>query len=473
MFNISYQFEKSCFSISKISALEDQTNKISTVFKSLKSGKNKETIADSMPDEEDESDSSSQNIETTGTIEKWEIYLRILQALIGKEQFSEKITDIEKSVIYAAKSLPHVEKRWAICALAKINSDESIRSLLYYGFSHLDTEFVNLSVKELLKSNHPRAQQALLRCIGKSSISDEIKLNILDDLVINDSKEIFQELRNLESLKLAPHIDEAIKDLIGKFGVSPLPNIAKTENISEKNSIDVDLIIRRFLPKYNLVSLDVRSTLRTAEMIYIQSKSWGEEAIDLSPIVNMYAKAVELMLREKFEAHTDALLRKGNLSRKLDLLGYARPIPEKMQLFEDYLNSLPIVKSISFFSKFKLRKMLRAICLYRPGKRFTLDGPKAFALLFLVIGRSNCNYGVEKMLDLGFKDDNELYEFVKLIHSLQDSRNRAAHEGLSWEAQDDIEAMRSQAYKIIATCIDSSQYLLSRKVLQDSHKIGA
>jgi hypothetical protein len=153
------------------------------------------------------------------------------------------------------------------------------------------------------------------------------------------------------------------------------------------------------------------------------------------------------------------VIRRGVLSSKLDLLGYARPILEKMQLFEDYLSALPTIKTIPYFSKFKLRKMLRAICLYRPGKRFTLDGPKAFALFFLVTSRSVCAYGLEKIFSLPFKTDAELFEFIKLIHSLQDSRNRAVHEGLTWEAKDEIESMRSQAYKIIEISMNCQKHL--------------
>lgn len=184
-------------------------------------------------------------------------------------------------------------------------------------------------------------------------------------------------------------------------------------------------------------------------MILVQSKGWTQGGMDLSPIVNMHCKAVELVLRDSFEPFTDAILRRGQLSRKLDILGYARPIPEKMQIFEDTLAGLPVVKTIPYFSKFKLRKMLRGICLFRPGKRFTLDGPKAFALFFLVVSRQTCPFGLEKMLNLGFSGDKDLFEYIKLIHSLQDSRNRAVHEGLTWEAKDEIESMRAQAFKII------------------------
>ena len=143
-----------------------------------------------------------------------------------------------------------------------------------------------------------------------------------------------------------------------------------------------------------------------------------------------------------------------------------------MQIFEDYLAQLQIVRTIPYFSKFKLRKMLRAICLYRPGKRFTLDGPKAFALLFLVGSRKDCPFGLAGTMPLSFKTDNELFEFIKLVHLLQDSRNRAVHEGLTWEAQDEIESMRSQAYKIIEHCISVSKELRKKSLKGQSTIVG-
>ena len=213
------------------------------------------------------------------------------------------------------------------------------------------------------------------------------------------------------------------------------------------------MVIKSLIPFSDFLSIDSKSALRTAEMILIQSKEWGNEAVDLSPIVNMHCKAVELTMRDTFEAYTDSIIRKGELAKKLENIGYGKGIVEKMTVFEEYIANLPTIRSIPYFSKFKLRKMLRAICLYRPGKRFTLDGPKAFALLLLVATREECQFNLNKMLDIHFKNDLELFEFIKLVHSLQDSRNRAVHEGLTWEAREEIETMRKQTYKIISICL--------------------
>lgn len=363
----------------------------------------------------------------------------------------------------ALRMASHVEKRWVIRALVRLNSEDSVKAILYQAFQHIDTDFVGLTIRELLKSRHPRAQQALIRAVGRSTVSDEMKQLILDDISIENPLEIMRELKTLELLRLPQQIDDAVREAVGRVAsLIDSSTIEHDEAKEEKASIaDVDGIITEFLPGAERLSVDTRSALRTAEMILIQSQAWGNDAVDLSPIVNMHCKAVELAMREIFEPWTDALMRQGLLSRKLDILGYARPIPEKMQLFEDFLASLPVIKSIPYFSRFKLRKMLRAICLYRPGKRFTLDGPKAFALLLLVVSRKACQFGLANVLNVGFRNDMELFEFIKLVHSLQDSRNRAVHEGLTWEAKDDIESMRSQAYQIIEFTQKAGDYLSS------------
>ena len=367
---------------------------------------------------------------------------------------SAKRSEIESRLKEAMRTARHVEKRWIVRALASLGTDDAIKTLLYQGLQHIDSEFVSHVIRELLPSPHPRAQQALIRCIGRNAIQDDLKLNILEDISVHNPQEILQELRTLEILRLPTHIDDAVRDAVGRIA-----SLLDEKESSKSSSIgtnvvdiygqDVDATIRSQMSMSDSLNVDARSALRTAEMILLQSRGWTQSGMDLSPIVNMHFKAVELVLRDTFESFTDALLRRGQLSRKLDLLGYARPIPEKMQIFEDYLANLPVVKTIPYFSKFKLRKMLRGVCLFRPGKRFTLDGPKAFALFFLVTSRLKCNFGLENMLPLGFTADVELFEYIKLIHSLQDSRNRAVHEGLTWEAKDEIESMRAQAFKVI------------------------
>ena len=173
----------------------------------------------------------------------------------------------------------------------------------------------------------------------------------------------------------------------------------------------------------------------------------------------MQYKALELLFRESFEEHCSELIQRGVLQRRLDVIGYARPNPRAMNDFEDYIGSLPVIREIPFFSKFKLRKTLRAICQFRPGKRFTLDGLKAFALFFLCFGRTQCRYGLEGLFALGFKNDEALFEFVKVMHVMQDFRNRAAHEGFHPDASNDIDGIWRDTSQIIQLAFELRQFL--------------
>lgn len=408
-------------------------------------------------------------------IARWGVILEVLLNNAREQDKNSGLTRDERSqfLIEAMRTASHVEKRWILRALANMGTDNAVKTILYQCLQHIDSEFVAQSIRELLPSPHPRAQQALIRCVGRNAISDELKLNILEDISVHNPQEILQELRTLEILRLPQHIDDAVRDAVGRVAAlidesQSLSSSGQQGKVIRLDGQDVDSTIRGLLPNNDLLNVDSRSALRTAEMILLQSRSWTQGGMDLSPIVNMHCKAVELVLRDSFEPFTDALLRRGHLSRKLDILGYARPIPEKMQVFEDSLASLPVIRSIPYFSKFKLRKMLRGICLYRPGKRFTLDGPKAFALFFLVVSRHSCQFGLENMLNLGFKTDTDLFEYIKLIHSLQDSRNRAVHEGLTWEAKDEIDSMRAQAFKIIDISLGIKKHLMVDNSLQPS-----
>ncbi|WGL58735.1 hypothetical protein QEJ31_09355 [Pigmentibacter sp. JX0631] len=404
-------------------------------------------------EEENDSDSSdwNGNYYSDRPIMRWGA---ILQVCLNSNLSGEEKDFYEKFIREGLRVAPHVEKRWIVRALVKLDSDDAIKAILYQALQHIDIDFVEHTIVELLKSKHPRAHQALIRLISKPSISDEIKIKIINEIPLVNPEEILQEFKTLQFMRLNEKVDTALQYAIKKIiELIPPQNDNSIKNDQKISSQDIDLVIKSFIPNSTTLSIDSKSALRTAEMILIQSKEWGNEAVDLSPIVNMHCKAVELTMRDTFEAYTDSIIRKGELSKRLDSIGYGKGIVEKMTAFEEYIANLPTIRTIPYFSKFKLRKMLRAICLYRPGKRFTLDGPKAFALLLLVASRQECQFQLNKIISLNFSDDIELFEFIKLVHSLQDSRNRAVHEGLTWEARDEIETMRHQAYKIISTCL--------------------
>jgi hypothetical protein len=103
--------------------------------------------------------------------------------------------------------------------------------------------------------------------------------------------------------------------------------------------------------------------------------------------------------------------------------------------------------------------MLRAICQFRPGRRFTLDGLKAFALFFLCFSRSQCNFGLAGLFPLGFDSDQDLFQFCKSLHVLQDFRNRAAHEGFHPDAANDIDGIWRSTAEIVQTVFSTKKTL--------------
>jgi hypothetical protein len=123
-----------------------------------------------------------------------------------------------------------------------------------------------------------------------------------------------------------------------------------------------------------------------------------------------------------------------------------------MDEFENYIAAMPVIKAIPFFSKFKMRKLLLALCQFKPGRRFTLDGLKAFGLFFFIFGRSECRFGLAGILPVvpaAFKDQSVLAEFCRLLHVFQDFRNRAAHEGFHPDAAADINGIWRNTAEIV------------------------
>lgn len=226
-------------------------------------------------------------------------------------------------------------------------------------------------------------------------------------------------------------------------GSSAASSAASSAGSPTSWSPDLDQKLAAKLPHYDQLSSEVKRALRTAEFFHmtIGSHASSSRSIDLSPLIDMQYKALELFFRESFEEPTSRIIQTGKLQRKLDVIGYARPIPSAMEKFESFVEGLPTIRDIPFFSRFKLRKMLRAICQFRPGKRFTLDGLKAFALFFLCFGRKQCAYGLGKQFDLGLPSDKQLFDFVVILHKFQDARNRAAHEGFHPDTRSDLEGI--------------------------------
>ncbi|MFK7871553.1 MAG: hypothetical protein AB8C84_00060 [Oligoflexales bacterium] len=336
-----------------------------------------------------------------------------------------------------------------IKVLSKQHRDEAVLKLLDYVRSQQHAE-LKMLVTTLGAIGTARAAQELVSLLSRPNVKLEISLDICKELQNYDLTVLQDELRSTLSDLRKRGIDEF--QLLEEALVPLLLPMDREESLVDQKSggqgEDLDRALEEKIPYYNELSTEVRRALRTAQFFSSQ-EVFAISSIDLSPTIDMQYKALELLFRESFEESVQKLLTQGILQRRLDVVGYARPIPASMDRFENMLAGLPIVRDIPFFSRFKLRKMLRAICQYRPGKRFTLDGVKAFALFFLCFGRKQCEYGMQDLFPLDFQADSELAMYCKHLHTFQDFRNRAAHEGFHPEARDDLVGIWEQTSEII------------------------
>ncbi len=295
-----------------------------------------------------------------------------------------------------------------------------------------------------------RAAQELVSALTRPNITQALQVEACALLAKQDLSGLQNELRSAikDLASKAPgegslEVRDAIASLIDPSqAVKRAPDAKGGAMSTAVSDQQLDQLLSGKIPHYKDLSSEVKRALRTSQFFHIQvTGESAPETIDLSPVIDMQYKALELLFRETFEESCSRLIHRGILQRRLDVIGYARPIPRAMDEYENFVASLPIVREIPFFSKFKLRKMLRAITQFRPGKRFTLDGLKAFALFFLCFSRNECRYGLAGLFPMGYKDDNDLLEFCKELHVMQDFRNRAAHEGFHPDASNDIDGI--------------------------------
>ena len=346
-------------------------------------------------------------------------YIRTLGRFHGVDEAALKLLD------YIRTTKPS-ELYELIHALGGIGTPRAIQELLSSITRPNMTTALQLEICEILKGRNLETLQAELR-----SAIDDLKLKTEENSDLIEVRDCLANLLSIENNKKAAAAEEN-----------------RSRNSTGSAELDSDLKVR--IPHYGHLSSEVRRALRTAQFFYSQVESGQTmHAIDLSPVIDMQYKALELIFRESFEEVCFKIISQGILQRKLDLIGYSRPIPKAMDEFESYIGSLPIIQDIPYFSKFKLRKMLRAICQYRPGRRFTLDGIKAFSLFFLCFGRKACRYNFVDIIPLSFANDEDLFNFCKILHVFQDFRNRAAHEGFRPEARNDMEGIWQDTAHIV------------------------
>jgi hypothetical protein len=344
--------------------------------------------------------------------------------------------------------------------------DEAVLKLLDYTRSEKPEELLAL-IRALASIDSTRSKQELVHCVTRPNFATEfagvdLRTEAVSLLVPLDVQAIQTEIRNSINDLRRTGKGEDHELSMSLSGMLLSENTRRPESIAALpfNDADLDQDLNQIIPGFLKLSSEVRRALRTAKFFHHHTdRANNADNLDLSPLIDMQYKALELLFRETFENYCNQIIQRAALPNKLDVIGYARPIPQAMDEFENYIAKMPVIRDIPFFSKFKLRKMLRALCLFRPGKRFTLDGLKAFALFFLCFSRSSCRYGLANLAPLGFASDAQLYEFSKQLHIFQDFRNRAAHEGFHPEVRDDVDGIWLATSSIIATCLQVQDYI--------------
>ncbi len=368
--------------------------------------------------------------------------------------------DLLTSLAQAARPVTGVFRLCYINTLGRFKGhDQAALKLLDFVRSS-DEDDLRAVIQTLAGIATPRAAQELVAAITRPNVPPVLQLEICAVLQRQNLEGLQSELRSAlkdlagrdEASEATEEVREALALLLmpGKTVVKAVANETAVKAAASDQHLDQTLTGK--IPHYKELSSEVKRALRTSQFFHIHvSGESAPESIDLSPVIDMQYKALELFFRETFEEACSRVISRGVLQRRLDVIGYARPIVGAMDEFENYLASLPTIRDIPFFSKFKLRKMLRAICQFRPGKRFTLDGLKAFALFFLCFSRRECRYGLQQQFELGVTSDAELFEFCKALHVMQDFRNRAAHEGFHPDASNDIDGIWRATAEIVQT----------------------
>lgn len=320
-----------------------------------------------------------------------------------------------------------------------------------------DQKLLSQVVVALSSIGTPKAIQEMIYLLTKFNSSFETKMLLCEQLIHHDLSGFESELRSVyNDIQVSEHNFEEkvhLREQISRL----IPSVH--EELSEADEAVVygttgdgqlDEKLTQKIAAYSRCSSQVRRSLRTAQLFEDQMKNHPQrDLVDLSPIVDMQYKALELLYRELFHDWCLQQLKSGDLQRRLDLIGYLRPVPRAMQAFESYLSRQSIIDEIPFFSKYKLRKILRGIAGHTPDKRFTLDGLKAFGMFFLVFGRRHCEFGLN-VFDLGFKNDDALKAFVRELHLFQDLRNRAAHEGVKPDSGSDPQTIWQKTSGLIS-----------------------
>lgn len=353
------------------------------------------------------------------------------------------------SLKVAAHTLPAMFRECYIATLGRFVGDPKATLTLVEMALAADERDVPAIITALAHVATERGYQELVAMLTRPVVRQPSRLAIVRTINQSGRFEFTEDLRNsLTELKKTVSRTELL-ELLDELSHSA-NKLSETFSPPER---EVEVRMQKRIPTFDHLSLPAKRALRTAEFIHekIMKNPQSDSRIELSPIIEMQYKSLEITFRETFDPTISHLINNGLLQRKLDVLGYARPVWKQIDAFEEYLAALDDIRNIPFFSHHKLRKMLLALCKFRPGRRFGMDSIKAFGLFFLAFSRKQCPFGLANVLPLGFATDRDLLAFCRMLHEFQDFRNRAAHEGIIFSPQvGDLWTRVSEIYRTLA-----------------------
>ncbi len=314
----------------------------------------------------------------------------------------------------------------------------------------------------LQKNNSQRANEVLFESIRNEEIDLLMRVQIADHIDVEMLDFDGDAFDQLDFKNFPTELKEALFDLRDRIEMRKTYELAEVVRPTEsqndpKVDIQIDEHVRKNFPEFDQLSEPIKRSIRTSEIFYRNLMNWYHSDIDLSPIVNVQNKAVELLFKELFDKEVEWVVKRSGVQKKLDYLGYTRGHKAKLGKFESFLGDLPYVKEVPYFSATKLKKMLIALCAYNPHRKFVLDGIKAYALFFLAFARSECPFGLAKVMKVGTRTDDELLSFCRDIHMMQDTRNRLTHESASASFQTDVQNFRDKAFAVMKKMFQMSQ----------------
>jgi hypothetical protein len=90
-------------------------------------------------DSEDEVADWSGHVALDKPVTRWGVVAQIC----ARESLSgDEVHAFEQILKESIRVAPHVEKRWVIRALVKLNTEDAVKAILYQAFQHVDGEFV-------------------------------------------------------------------------------------------------------------------------------------------------------------------------------------------------------------------------------------------------------------------------------------------------------------------------------------------